>query len=154
MTTPKPHESVQGAAGFALGGFLSDVDARRAAIEVRAFDTSEDVNRAADQGELPSGSVFVVDSEGIVGMVVIICPAALTEERGPFPHLPGPGRDYMDGDYTDSVVVAEREARARGFLLRDEDAQDRIRSMRHLFQASRDRVIDTPDADDPDWQTA
>ncbi|WP_439082110.1 hypothetical protein [Streptomyces sp. WL006] len=154
MTTPKPHESVQGAAGFALGGFLANVDARRAAIEVRAFDTSEDARQAIDQDELPSGSVFVVDSENVVGFMVAIFPAALTEERGPFPHLPGPGRDYMDGDYMDSVVVAEREARARGFLLRDEDLQDRIRSMRKLFHASHDRVITAPDADDPEWQMA
>ncbi|MFJ5890336.1 hypothetical protein [Streptomyces californicus] len=140
MPDPTPHESVQGAAASALGGFLADTDARRAAIEVRTFDTSEDANRAIDQGELPNGSVFVVDSERIVGFVVIICPAALTEERGPFPHLPGPGRDYMDGDYMDSVVVAEREARARGFLLRDEDAQDRIRSMRRLRNESAARI--------------
>ncbi|WP_228994715.1 hypothetical protein [Streptomyces sp. DH8] len=140
MTTPKPHESVQGAAAFALGGFLADTDARRAAIEVRTFATSEDANQAIDQGDLPNGSVFVVDSERIVGFVVIICPAALTEEHGPFPHLPGSGRDYMNGDYVDSVVVAEREARARGFLLRDEDAQDRIRSMRRLRNESSARI--------------
>lgn len=140
MTTPFSSNSREGAAAFALGNLFADTDARRAAIEVHTFDTSEDACQAIDGDELPDGSVFVVDSERIVGFVVAIRPAVLTEERGPFPHLPRPGRDYMDGDYMDSVVVAEREARARGFLLRDEDAQDRIRSMRRLRNESAARI--------------
>lgn len=154
MTTPFSSDSREGAAAFTLGNLFADTDARRAAIEVRTFDTTEAARAAIDRDELPDGGVFVVDSENVVGFVVVTFPAVLTEERGLFPHLPKPGRDYMDGDYIDSVVVAEGEARARGFLLRDEDDQDRIRSMHKLLRASRERVIAAPDVDDPEWQTA
>ncbi|MFD3844741.1 hypothetical protein ACFWVB_02475 [Streptomyces microflavus] len=144
----------QSAAALTFSDLVADVDARRAAIHVHHFESTAAASDAADHDEMANGDVFVVESEKVVGFIVVICPAILTEERGTLPHLPSPGREYMEGEYTDSVVVAEREARARGFLLRDEDPQDRIRSMRHLKAASVARITTDPDPDNEEWQTA
>ncbi|MEV5677297.1 hypothetical protein [Streptomyces sp. NPDC052179] len=144
----------QSAAALAFGNLVADVDSRQAAIQVRTFDNTEAVRQAIDHDELTDGSVFVVVAEKVVGFVVVAFGAVLTEERGPFLHLTKPGREYADGEYVDSVVVAEGEARDRGFLLRDEDAQDRIRSMRQLANISAERVRTDPNADDPEWQMA
>ncbi|MFD9422247.1 MULTISPECIES: hypothetical protein [unclassified Streptomyces] len=144
----------QSAAALGFGNLVADVDARRAAIQVRTFDSTEAVRQAVARDELTDGSVFVVDSEKVVGFVVVVFEAALTEECGPFDHLSEPGREYADGEYVDSVVVAEGEARIRGFLLRDEGTQDRIRSMRKLANISAERVRTDPNADDPEWQMA
>ncbi|WP_228980200.1 hypothetical protein [Streptomyces sp. DH12] len=142
------------AAALAFGDLVADTDSRRAAIPVHHFETTQAAREAADRDEIADGDVIVIDAEQVVGFLVIAFPTALTEERGTFPHLTKPGRDYMSGEYMDSVVVAEREARARGFLLRDEDAQDRIRSMRHLATASAERVRTDPDPENPEWKTA
>ncbi|MFF2940224.1 hypothetical protein ACFVSQ_10315 [Streptomyces niveus] len=153
-TGPYAETSPLAAAALAFGNLVAETDSRRAAIRVHHFETTQDAREAAYRDEIADGEVIVVDAEQVVGFLVVALPAALTEERGTFPHLTKPGRDYMDGDYMDSLVVAEREARARGFLLRDEDAQDRIRSMRHLATASAERVRTNPDPKNPEWKTA
>lgn len=143
-------------AGAALlfGDLVEDVDARRDAIPVHRFATTLDAKAAADRDEIADGDVVVVEPEGVVGFLIIAYSCALTEERGALPYLTKPGRDYMNGQYVNSVVVAEREARALGFLLRDEDAQDRIRSMRHLANTSAERLRTDPDPQNPEWEAA
>ncbi|MGW6391164.1 hypothetical protein ACWFR1_11805 [Streptomyces sp. NPDC055103] len=141
-------------AALAFGNLVEETDSRRAAIQVHHFETTQAAREATDRDELADGDVIVVDAEQVVGFLVVVTPAALTEERGTFAHLTKSGRDYMEGEYTDSVVVAEREARARGFLLRDEDDQDRIRSMRQLRDASATRISTNPDPQNEEWQTA
>ncbi|MET9321949.1 hypothetical protein ABZX75_17405 [Streptomyces sp. NPDC003038] len=142
------------AAALAFGDLVEETDSRRAAIRVHHFGTTQAAREAADRDEIADGDVIVVDAEQVVGFLVIAFPAAITDERGTFPHLTKPGRDYMGEDYMDSMVVAEREARARGFLIRDEDAQGRIRSMRHLATASAERVRTDPDPENLEWKTA
>lgn len=141
-------------AALAFGDLVEDTDARRAAIQVRYFETTQAAREAADRDEIADGDVIVVEAEKVVGFLVVAHPVALTDERGTFPHLSKPGRDYADGDYIDSVVVAEGEARARGFLLRDEDAQDRLRSMRRLSLEAAERVCAGFDPWSEEWKTA
>ncbi|WP_434593344.1 hypothetical protein [Streptomyces sp. A5-4] len=141
-------------AALAFGDLVEDVDQRRAAIRVHRFDSTEDAKAAAGRDELSDGDVIVVESERVTGFMVVVLPAAVTEERGALYRLSSPAHDYAGGSYIDSAVVAEREGRALGFLLHDETPQERIRSMHKLMNDSGARVRTNPDPTNPEWKAA
>lgn len=142
------------AAALVFGDLVEEADRRRAEIRVHRFDSTEDVRAAANRDEIGDGDVFVVEPERVTGFLVVTLPVAITEERGSVLHLNRPAREYAAGEWVDSVVVAERESRALGFLLRDEDPEERIRSMLHLANETGDRVRTNPDPTDPEWKAA
>ncbi|KPI33317.1 hypothetical protein OV450_1405 [Actinobacteria bacterium OV450] len=88
-------------------------------IRVHHFDSTAAVREAANRDEIADEDVIVVPSEDVVGFVVVAYAVAITKSSGSLPHLPRPARDYAGGSYLDSVLIAEREARALGLPLRD-----------------------------------
>ncbi|GAA2948562.1 hypothetical protein ACFPN0_15040 [Kitasatospora cinereorecta] len=141
-------------AALALGDLVQETHQRRAEIRVHSFDSTEDVRAAANRDELGDGDVFVVELEKVTGFLAVTILAAITVERGAVLHLNRPAHEYAGGEWIDSAVVAEREARNRGFLLRDESPAERINSMRRLANESAARVRTDPDPKNPEWQTA
>ncbi|MFF4388563.1 hypothetical protein ACFY0G_17550 [Streptomyces sp. NPDC001552] len=107
------------AAALAFGDLVEATDARRDLIRVHHFDTSQAAREAADLDLIADEDVVVIPSEGVVGFMVVAYAAAVTEARGALFHLSKPARDYAGGAYIDSVLIAEREARALGLPLRD-----------------------------------
>lgn len=62
--------------------------------------------------------MLVVDSEGVVGFLVVALPAAITEERGEFGQLPSPAHESTDGSYADCAHLAEYQAHVLGAPVR------------------------------------
>ncbi|NGO67864.1 hypothetical protein [Streptomyces boncukensis] len=117
------------AAAFHFGEIVAETDARREAraeLKIHRFDSTTEARAACDRDEVADGDVLVVDSEGVVGFLVVALPAAITEERGEFGQLPSPAHEYADGSYADSAHLAEYQARVLGAPVRIEHASPAI----------------------------
>ncbi|MFE3033044.1 hypothetical protein ACFXKY_15540 [Streptomyces canus] len=125
----------QAAAAFQLGQIIEAVDTARATVEkakpkVWHFASSADVRAAVDQEQVADGDVVVVESERIVGFVVVAWPVAITEQFGGFRAyslLGKPARDYCEGDYIPSIERAEQVAIDLGYKLADPSAAQTAR---------------------------
>ncbi|WP_019061742.1 hypothetical protein [Streptomyces prunicolor] len=125
----------QAAAAFQLGQLIEAVDTARAAAKeakpkVWHFASSADVCAAVDREHVADGNVVVVESERIVGFVVVAWPVAITEQFGAFhaySKLGKPAREYCKGDYIPSVDRAEQVAIELGYKLADPSAAQTAR---------------------------
>ncbi|MGW3445637.1 hypothetical protein [Streptomyces sp. NPDC001076] len=114
------------AAAYQFGEIVDATDKARAAKaagpKVWHFASSADARTAADREQVVDGDVLVVESERVVGFVVVIQPVAITQQHGDFnayAHLGKPARDYCGGDYAASVERAEQIAIELGYVLAD-----------------------------------
>ncbi|MFD6935254.1 hypothetical protein ACFWAP_03730 [Streptomyces goshikiensis] len=112
---------------------------RRNLIHVHHFASTQAVREAANRNEIADEDVIVVPTEGVVGFVVVAYAVAITAKAGSLPHLHRPAREYAGGEWIESVMVAEREARALGLALRDERPaeSDVPRAADHIHLATR-----------------
>ncbi|MGO4421686.1 hypothetical protein AB4Z54_24025 [Streptomyces sp. MCAF7] len=122
------------AAAYRFGEIVEATDKARAAEaaepKVWHFASSADAYAAADREEVADGDVLVVESERIVGFVVIIRPVAITEQHGAFNryvNLGKPAREYAKGTWTRSVERAEQVAIELGYTLADPSAAQAAR---------------------------
>ncbi|MER6559763.1 hypothetical protein ABT300_18915 [Streptomyces sp. NPDC001027] len=121
-------------AAYQFAEIVEATDKARAAKEagpkVWHFASSADARTAADREQVADGDVLVVESERIVGFVVIHLPVAITEQHGAFhsyEKLAKPARDYCKGDYIPSVERAEQVAIELGYELADPSAAQAAR---------------------------
>ncbi|MFJ3249122.1 hypothetical protein [Streptomyces sp. NPDC086782] len=112
------YESQLTAAAAALGETVERVDAERAARArtplIHRYDSTTTALEAIDAGAVADGDVLVVESESVVGFLVVHFAVAITEATGafrPYALLGKPGREYSDGAWARSVDVAEEAAR-------------------------------------------
>ncbi|MFE2424987.1 hypothetical protein [Streptomyces hokutonensis] len=122
------------AAAYQFGQLAEAADKARAAQAVGPkvwhFASSADARTAADREQVADGDVLVVESEHVVGIVVVIQPVAITQQYGDFnayAHLGKPARDYCGGGYTASVEHAEQVAIELGYALADVPAAQTAR---------------------------
>ncbi|MFB0617266.1 hypothetical protein [Streptomyces sp. AGS-58] len=140
-------ENRQAAAALQLGQIIEAVDtARTAAEEARPkewhFASSADALAAVDQDQVADRDVLVIESERVVGFVVVAMPVAITEQHGAlrrYAALGRPAREYCDGAYTASVDVAEQAAMEQGCALADPAAAQAAR-----IAAGRPVAIEVP----------
>lgn len=134
--TERPaYDNRQAAAAHQLGQIIDAVDTARAVDEdtkpkVWHFASSVDARAAADQGQVKDRDILVIESERVVGFVVIIRPVAITDRCGafqPHSHLPKPAREFCKGDYASSVERAEQIAIDLGYALADPCAAEAAR---------------------------
>lgn len=128
------YDNRQAAAAHQLGQIIEAVDTARAAEmaepKVWHFASSADAYAAADREEVADGDVLVVESERIVGFVVVIRPVAITEQHGAFnryANLGKPAREYAKGSWVRSVERAEQVAIELGYTLADPSAAQAAR---------------------------
>ncbi|MBA0053474.1 hypothetical protein E0L36_22120 [Streptomyces sp. AJS327] len=136
-------QSQLAAAAYQFGEIVAETDARREAraeLKIHRFDSTAEARAACDRDEIADGDVLVVDSEQVVGFLVVAFPAAITEERGTFGQLPTPAHEYADGSYADSAHLAEYQARVLGAPVRIEHASSAI-----LAHRADTVLIDTGD---------
>ncbi|MEU2264994.1 hypothetical protein ABZ568_00770 [Streptomyces olindensis] len=125
----------QAAAAHHLGQAFGAVDAAPAVDDetkpkVWHFASSVDARAAADRGQVKDRDILVVESERVVGFVVIIRPVAITDRHGafsPHSHLPKPAREFCRGDYAFSAERAEQIAIDLGCALADPCAAEAAR---------------------------
>lgn len=122
------------AAAYRFGEIVDAIDKARAAEaaepKVWHFASSADAYAAADREQVADGDVLVVESERIVGFVVVIRPVAITEQHGAFnryANLGRPAREYAEGSWTRSVERAEQVAIELGYSLADPAAAQAAR---------------------------
>lgn len=117
------------AAAAQLADTVIATDKRHAAKtrepRIHRFDTTAQALNAANREELTDGDVLVVKAEKVVGFLVIVLPAAITEERGCFGHLPSPAYEFATRNYTKSAHLAEQQAHAIGAPVRHEHKSSR-----------------------------
>ncbi|MER7477371.1 hypothetical protein ABTX60_06910 [Streptomyces sp. NPDC126510] len=134
--TERPaYDNRQAAAAHQLGQIIDAVDTARAVADetkpkVWHFASSTDAHAAADKGQVKDRDILVVESERVVGFVVIIRPVAITDRHGafhPHSHLPKPAREFCHGDYAYSAEQAEQIAIDLGYALADPVAAEAAR---------------------------
>jgi hypothetical protein len=134
--TERPaYDNRQAAAAHQLGQLIDAVDTAREVAEetepkVWHFASSADARTAADQEQVKDKDILVVESERVVGFVVIIRPVAITDQHGafqPYSHLPKPAREFCQGDYAYSAERAEQISIDLGYALADPAAAEAAR---------------------------